>query len=271
MRTLRDAIYGSAVGDALGVPAEGKERGAYRIESMTGGGTHDMPKGTWSDDTSMTLALCAAINETGKLDLSVIRSNFEKWLYHNEFTGGWPSFSVGPTCLKAIEEKKGQTDPMSNGNGSLMRILPLAFTKADDETIRAVSAITHAHPISMNCCVFYVHLARKLIQGMNFNDALEKASKELSFDVSQNIGEMDESEIPNTGYVVDTLHAALWANAKGKTLKDILLLAVNHGGDTDTIGAVAGGLAGIRFGMDQIPQEWMDDLRGKEELDRYLF
>lgn len=127
--TLRDCVYGQAVGDALGVPYEFRARGTFECTGMAGHGSHNQPAGTWSDDTSMALATCDSIRTTGRVD------------------------------------------ERGNGNGSLMRILPLAFTGATDDEVRAVSAITHAHATSCEACVRMVRVARKLIAGIAYGMA----------------------------------------------------------------------------------------------------
>ena len=126
-KRLRDAVYGLAVGDAVGVPYEFTRRGSFQCAGMTGHGTHDQPAGTWSDDTSMTLATCASIKNMGKIDCEDIRRQFEAWFYEKKYTPFGEVFDYGITCSQAIENKKGEEDERSNGNGSLMRILPLAF------------------------------------------------------------------------------------------------------------------------------------------------
>lgn len=129
--TLRGCVYGQAVGDALGVSHEFRARGTFGCTGMAGHGSHNQPAGTWSDDTSMALATCDSIRATGR----------------------------------------GRTGERDNGNGSLMRILPLAFAGATDDEVRAVSAITHAHAISCEACVRMVRVARGLIAGIAYGMA----------------------------------------------------------------------------------------------------
>lgn len=272
MRTLRDGLLGLATGDALGVPVETRERDTYRVRGMEEGGVHHMPRGTFSDDTSLALATCAAIRaKGGRIDCALMRRYFKEWLLHGAFTADGKAFSVGATCLKAILSGKGQTGEMSNGNGSLMRILPLAFTKASDREIREVSAITHGAALSMDACVFYVHAARLLLEGRDFAASVREASRGTRFSAMPEKLEAPRDEIRSTGYVLDTLEAALWANGQGSSYREVVLAAVNLGGDTDTVGSVAGGLAGIRFGWRSIPADWLSALRGKEWIEKCLF
>lgn len=266
---LKSAIYGLAVADAVGVPYEFKMRGAFNAIDMVGHGSHNQPKGTWSDDTSMTLATCASIKGCGCIDVSDMLAKFRAWAHKGEYAIDGRVFDIGCTTSEALYTGKGKDDERSNGNGSLMRIIPLAFTDASDEDIEAVSAITHAHDISKAACVCYVHIARLLIRGKELSDILP--SIESPFDRIRTISTLDESEIKSSGYVVSTLEAALWAVSTTDNYRDAVLKAVNLGNDTDTVGAVAGGLAGIIYGLEGIPHKWLDSLKGKDIIENSLF
>lgn len=260
MFKLRDGIYGLAIADALGVPFEFKERGTFTCTGMVGFGTWNQVAGTWSDDTSMTLATCKSIKDKNKIDVENIRKNFEDWLFEGKFACHGETFDVGTTTREALGEGHGIDDFYANGNGSLMRILPLAFTDARDEEIESVSSITHAHEISRKACLDYVHLARKLIAG----EKLE----ELGLDHIKN---KPEDEIQSTGFVLHTFEASLWCLLNTNSYKEAVLKAINLGDDTDTTGAVTGGLAGIIYGFDNFPKEWVDELKGKDLIDECLF
>ena len=260
MTKLRDAIYGFAVADALGVPFEFKERGSFICSDCVGFGTWNKEAGTWSDDTSMTLATCKSIKDKGRVDTEDIRKNFKAWLFDDAFTADGKTFDVGGTTREALVLNRGMDDFYSNGNGSLMRILPLAFTDASDEEIEKVSAITHAHEISRKACLDYVHLARKLIEG----EKLEN----LGLD---DLKKKSEEEIKSTGFVLHTLESSLWCLLNTNNYKDAVLKAVNLGDDTDTTAAVTGGLAGIIYGFDEIPRDWIDKLKNKDLIEDCLF
>lgn len=262
---LKSAIYGFAVGDALGVPVEFKKRGSFRVDDMTGYGTHSQPCGTWSDDTSMTLASCCSIKEMGCVDVEDIRRRFGDWLYNGEYAIDGNVFDVGGTTSRAIRAGKGECGEYSNGNGSLMRILPLAFTDADNEMVGKVSAITHGHSLSIEYCVCYVKIARALLNGESMRNAFS-----LYKDYSKILARK-QSDVLSTGYVADTFEAALWCLSTTDSYKDAVLSAVNLGDDTDTVGAVTGGLAGIIYGMEDIPETWIEKLRGKEIIENCLF
>ena len=160
MPTLRDAIFGLAVGDALGVPYEFRPRGSFTCTGMVGYGTHDQPAGTWSDDTSMTLATCDSIRACGRVDTADMLSRFRAWIDDGAYAIDGVVFDYGNTTARALAAGTGCAGERDNGNGSLMRIAPLAFTDATDDEVRAVSAITHAHPVSTEACVEMVRVMR---------------------------------------------------------------------------------------------------------------
>lgn len=274
MATLKDAIYGVAIGDALGLPVQFRARDTYHIDGMIGHGCFDKEAGTWSDDTSMTLALCDSIRVRGKIDTADIRKKFEDWLDCGKYTPDGEAFDVGNTCYTAIKTGHGRNNDNSNGNGSLMRIIPLAFIDGmTDDEIAAVSAITHAHAISIEGCQIYVHIAQDLLAGISITEAIVKNTPQGKSKYSRLaiLNKLEQSDIRSSGYVVDTLEAALWCLLKTNNYRDALLLAVNLGDDTDTVGAVAGGLASIMYGMRSIPNEWLDALRRKNIIDGCLF
>ncbi len=277
-KQLYDAIFGLAIGDALGVPYEFMPRGSFTCRDMTGYGTHHQPAGTWSDDTSMTLATLRSLKDHhGRVIIEDIRRNFLRWLNESEFTAGGSVFDIGGTTCRALKTGIPGSGEFDNGNGSLMRILPLAFTDCTDEEIEAVSAITHAHWISKKACVIYVHVARRLLQGEDIDDIIPTLKYDPPFDRLCRINALDASEIKSSGYVVDTLEAALWAVSHKEwdeahryvILKDYgedVKNAINLGGDTDTVGALTGGLAGMIYGLGYYGEKWFTQLKGKEQI-----
>ena len=270
MNKMTDAILGLAIGDALGVPYEFEQRGTFTCTDMVGHGTHDQPAGTWSDDTSMTLATLDSLkNNNGKVVTDDIRRNFNDWLRQGDYTADGEVFDAGITTCTALRNGKPAVGEWDNGNGSLMRILPLAFVDCTDDEIRAVSAITHGHWISEEACVIYVHVAKRLLAGEDISSIIPTLNYEKPFDRLKFINILDISQIKSSGYVVDTLEAALWAvSHEGdweKSFRGDILAAVNLGKDTDTVGAVAGGLAGIIYGLDDV-SDWVEQLRNKEEI-----
>lgn len=283
MSKIISGLMGLVVADALGVPYEFKERGSFKATGMTGYGTHDMPPGTWSDDSSMTIATVKSIiDNKGKIDLYSIMNNFFDWYYYADFTPHGVVFDVGNTTRKAIHKYRSSGRTVEgcgcdafedNGNGSLMRMLPLAcILNINVPSIHAVSALTHAHDISKKACEIYVDFALGLMLGFDKNLTLDTVT---AFGVPEefqrliNIKDLTEDDIKSTGFVVDTLEAAIWSFMTTDNYKDCVLKAVNLGGDTDTIAAVAGGLAGIYYGIGGdkgIPYKWIDKTVKHAEL-----
>jgi len=277
---IKSAVTGLVVGDALGVPFEFKSKRELLenpCTGMVGYGTWNQPKGTWSDDTSMTLAtMDSVIRNNGEINYEGIMQNFTRWLVNDEFTQYNNTFDVGSTTLRAIENyiltgdalHCGFSDEYSNGNGSLMRILPLGFMGLDFETVSMVSSLTHAHERCQIACNFYVEIVKQLLNGdyATFCDCVDNASSIIQDYYKgsselvhfQNIFSKDYSNVKSSGYVINTLESALYCMRVGDGYKDTLLKAVNLGGDTDTVGAVCGGLAGLYYGFDDIPVEWVE-------------
>lgn len=281
---LYAAIFGLAIGDALGVPYEFEKRGSFNCIGMVGKGSHNQPPGTWSDDTSMTLATLKSIKDNnGKIVIDDIRNNFMKWLNESEFTANGEVFDVGHSTLKALMTGEPRMGEYENGNGSLMRILPLAFTDCTDDEIRAVSSITHGNSISTEACVIYVHVARRLIAGEDIDDIVPTLKYEKPFHRLHKLDKLKEKDIKSSGYVVDTLEAALWALVHKnwndtktaytmKGFEEDVLVAINLGDDTDTVGAVTGGLAGLQYGIGFYTwDQWFSILRNKELILDCLF
>jgi len=296
------AIFGVAVGDALGVPVEFSERYELKenpVEHMRGAGAHNQPPGTWSDDTSLTLCLVDSL--CNGYALSDIADKFLKWYNEGLWTPHGEAFDIGDTTLYALENlsmgisprESGGKDEYDNGNGSLMRISPLIFytyhmnLEERFKIVHEISSITHAHPRSLIACDYYVQYGIELLSGKSKEEAYfhtNKIIKEIFEDKREFNGELEhfrrilegkvwelpEDEIISHGYVVYTLEGALWSFINANDFKDAVLKAVNLGHDTDTFGAVTGGLAGPYYGYHTIPEEWLRKLQKKEEIETLL-
>ena len=262
--TLRAAIYGVAIGDALGVPYEFEQRNTFACSGMTGGGTWKQHTGTWSDDTAMTLATLDSLNHHGgQIDAEDMLNRFRMWLLHGDYAVKREVFDVGNTTKAALLSGHGLDDEHSQGNGSLMRVLPLAFTPCGFYDVEEVSAITHAHWTPKRACAEYVGLAKALLDGEQLRPAILEHIRlvcNIPWKLSRN-------DIQSGGYVLDTLQAAVWCLVTTNTYRDAVLEAVNLGGDTDTTAAVTGGLAGIMYGYESIPSEWVGALRDRRKID----
>jgi ADP-ribosylglycohydrolase len=300
MYNIKSVLFGIATGDALGVPVEFQGRRTIKqnpVTDMTGYGTYNLPPGTWSDDSSLTFCLAEAL--THDFDLNVIGQNFVKWLYHNYWTPRGHVFDVGISTKKAIYnlstgaqvDLAGGFNEDENGNGSLMRILPLLFYIKDKEIderyliTKQVSSITHGHIRSIIACFYYLEFARKLLPAQNdkfqiykklqteitgYLNSLSINPAEVSlFDrlLKENIHELPQEKISGSGYVLHTLEASTWCLLTTGNYKDAVLKAVNLGDDTDTTGAVTGGLAGLLYGYDNIPKNWIEQLARRDDIE----
>jgi ADP-ribosylglycohydrolase len=301
--SIHNAILGLVVGDALGVPVEFKSREYLKehpITDMVGYGTYNQPPGTWSDDSS--LALCLAEELTKGFSVRNIGESFVEWLYNNHWTPHGEVFDVGNTTGAAIERLKDGIPPEqsgikykeANGNGSLMRILPLLFYVQQNENdleryeiIRKVSAITHAHVRSTLSCFYYLEFARLIKNGVSKKDAYKRANESLlqltdklgvdPSEVSQfsrltdgTIDQLEENQIYSDTYVIYTLEASVWSILITDNYKDAVLRAVNLGKDTDTTAAVTGGLAGLMYGAENIPKEWITQIARLEDIEQVV-
>jgi ADP-ribosylglycohydrolase len=293
-------ILGLSVADALGVPVEFKSREELKqqpVTDMLGYGTYNQPPGTWSDDTS--LALCLLDSLANGLDYYDVMRKFHAWFNKAEYTPHGEVFDIGFTTRKAIKyfaqynEDPTMCGGMSendNGNGSIMRILPLVFYlranygdsfNENNEAVNIIhdiSAFTHSHQRSQISCGIYIFIANELIssgniesgvkQGIynaikyyeNSKDYFKKELPHFQRFFSDKFKNLPEKNIKSGGYVVDTLEAAVWCLLNTDTYESCVLKAVNLGGDTDTVAAVAGGLAGICYGLDAIPSKWKNEL-----------
>ena len=280
MSKIYDGIMGLVVGDALGVPFEFKKRDTFKATDMVGYGTYNLPDGTWSDDSSMTLATVdALITYKGKINLDEIMLNFSHWYSEGKFTPYGQCFDIGNTTRFAINKflkgfnisDCGCCGVNDNGNGSLMRILPLAFIPCSYNDINTVSALTHAHEISKKGCRLYLAVAEQILKGNGFRWLLTDAIFNGEYSGIRDIYKLTREDIKSTGYVVDTLEAALWCLYHTDNYKDCVLTAVNLGGDTDTIAAVAGGLAGCLYGCggkNGIPEKWIEQIARKDWIEK---
>ncbi len=295
VKTAEAAIIGAAVGDALGVPVEFQDRSQRAADPVTGMreyGTHHQPAGTWSDDTSMILATLSGFTAADGFDPAAVMEQFRLWVAEAKFTPHGEVFDIGIATRSAIRRFEQGTPALdcggagerSNGNGSLMRILPVALAWPDDPDLidktAQLSALTHAHERSKFCCAFYCLVASDLLHGGSIPEAtafawqimdqrwefsaeersrFEKLHPDLLFARSEN-------EIGSSGHVIDTLEAALWVNARHDNFADAVLHAVNLGDDTDTTACVAGGLAGLTYGLKGIPQDWQEVLVKRTDL-----
>ncbi len=304
-----DGIMGVVTGDALGCPVQfmSREEIAGRKEGpvtgMESGGAYKMPDGTWTDDSSMALATLDSIRKRGTVDPEDIMNKFVAWYEDGEYTPFGTAFDIGNTCGRAIEKFErehdvntcGGTGGYSNGNGSLMRIMPVclyAYEKGLSDadavkTIHEVSGLTHNHLRSKMACGLFYFCIKEILDGKgNLKERLQNGlNNGFSFyerDILNRVelsyyGRLRNLEefaaipgtgIKSTGYVVDSLEASVWVLIRTDNFKDCLLKAVNLGFDTDTIAAIAGGLAGLFYGYESIPEDWLSVIQRREWIEK---
>jgi ADP-ribosylglycohydrolase len=295
---IKSVLFGVAVGDALGVPVEFNNRQVIRknpVTEMIGYGTYNLPPGTFSDDSSLTFCLAEAL--TTEFDLNTIGQNFVKWFYNNYWTPRGNVFDIGIATRQAIDrlakgerpDLAGGFEASSNGNGSLMRISPLLFYLLDKpiaeryEITKQVSSITHGHIRSVIACFYYLEFARQLFERKDKFEIYRNLQTEVTnhltslsinptevvlFDrlLKQDIHGLTDENIFSSGYVLHTLEASIWCLLTTDNYKDAVLKAVNLGEDTDTTGAVTGGLAGLLYGLDSIPTNWLTQIAKHDDI-----
>jgi ADP-ribosylglycohydrolase len=296
---IKAAILGVAVGDALGVPVEFKSRSylkEYPVTDMKGYGTYNQPPGTWSDDSSLTFCLMQGL--LNGYDLHRIAGLFVNWKDNAYWTAHDERFDIGITTSESLNRFRVSNDPYNsgsksetaNGNGSLMRIMPMTFYTLNLDVeerfrmINEVSSITHGHVRSALACYYYVEFSIYLLKGVDkfsayrlannmFTDFLaahpEYKEEQTHFYriLAGNIHEEPENRIESSGYVMHSLEASLWCLLNADSYKETVLKAVNLGHDTDTTAAIAGGLAGLAFGLKSIPKMWVKRLARVDDIE----
>ena len=289
--TVYSAILGGVVGDALGVPYEFTYRedlACNPATTMRGYGTYNQPPGTWSDDSSMTLATLDSL--TNGVDYADMIDKFCKWIFQAEYTPYDDVFDYGNTTYNALRNYEynklkpldcGLNGERDNGNGSLMRIMPaVLYANAKEypvdkqiELIDNISSLTHAHKISKASCNIYNFISQEVINNpdKSFQESIEngidKSRKYYDNDEYQcfnriynSLFSLSADDLSSKGYVVYSLEVALYCCYHTNSYKQAVLDAVNLGRDTDTNAMIAGGLAGLYYGYDTIPSDWLSQI-----------
>lgn len=301
---IKGCLYGSIVGDALGVPVEFKERSylkKYPIKDMIGSDLsnqkYNYPAGMWSDDSSMNLLTIESLIKK-KYNSNDIMYRFSLWLNDNYMTPFGTLFDIGVTTKKAIENfnKKlpkfrwGLKDEKSNGNGSLMRMAPIAcyFVNGNDSLIIEkafeTSSLTHNHIRSKLACAYLCILLKNLLKNNSLSKSLKNTNHILEPYISEHkekvafnrildsvkLINLPEKEIKSSGYVIHCLEASIWSAGNTKSFKSSILKAVNLGDDTDTTACVTGMITGSMYGNTEIPINWKKVLAKKDIIDELI-
>lgn len=282
-------LVGMAVGDAVGTTLEFKARDSYaHITDMVGGGPFGLDAGTWTDDTSMALALGEALLASAAkgsvFESGEAQRRFVDWWRNGAFSPTGSCFDIGIATREALARFEetgdpiaGSTDPYSAGNGSLMRLAPVAIwgTRQDPAVVTRVarqqSMTTHAADACLEACEAYALVLRAAILGAGLEDALAAASGKYGPEIGPIMAGSwrgkARDQIASSGFVAHSLEAAIWSVANTTSFDDAVLLAANLGDDADTTAAIAGQLAGAIYGASSIRQTWLDKLAWRDEIE----
>ena len=327
-RMWTDGIMGVLAGDMLGNPVQFMSRPSVLkrglVKGMEAGGVFHMPAGSWTDDGSMTLCILDSLIEKRCLDYDDIMEKFIRWDRDGAYTPFGKAYDQGITCLDAIDKYArthkwtscGRTGEHANGNGGLMRIMPVCLYAAVKETdgtftekdavqaVHNITLLTHNHLRACTASGIYYFMCREILKLRGFltdtNPAEGSAAAEsqthtirgalqrgmdaaVAFYTKNNLddelscyrrlkdlsgfAEVPSDKIRSSGYVVDTLESAVWNLITTGSLEQALLQAVNLGDDADTVGAVAGGLAGLYYGYDSVPATWKSAMQKRSWLE----
>jgi len=278
----RGCLLGLAIGDAVGTTLEFKPPGSFEpITDMVGGGPFGLAPGEWTDDTSMALCLAASLIKRGGFDARDQMQRYIKWWREGYMSSTGRCFDVGITVSNALRRFEqtsnpfsGSTDPNTAGNGSLMRLapVPLFFANNPIEAIERSgesSRTTHGAQTAVDACRYFAGLLVGAINGVDKEALLSPGycpvpgywdkhplHPAIAVVANGSFKIKEPPEIRGTGYVVESLEAALWAFHRTNSFREAVLLAVNLGDDADTTGAICGQLAGAYYGLSGISEAW---------------
>ena len=294
--TMRDRFRGSLLGlaacDALGTTLEFRPPGTFEpIDDMVGGGPFGLVPGQWTDDTSMALCLAASLIECRGFDPTDQMERYVRWLEDGYMSSIGSCFDIGNTVADALtrfadtgEPYAGSSDPWSAGNGSLMRLAPAPMYFAVDaaeaiDRSADSSRTTHGAAEAVDACRYFGGLLVGALHGVDKDTLLSARycpvedqwqKTPLADKIAEIAGgsfkRREPPEIRGTGYVVESLEAALWAFDRSQDFREGALMAVNLGDDADTTGAIYGQIAGAYYGVKSIPANWRDLLTMNDEI-----
>jgi ADP-ribosyl-[dinitrogen reductase] hydrolase len=296
----RGALLGLAIGDALGAAVEFKPAGSFpEVTGYRGGGPHGLEPGEWTDDTSMALALADSIGDVG-WDLDDQAKRYVDWWRSGVYSVNGRVFDVGITTQISLQRycetgdafNSGDPSSRASGNGSIMRLapVPVAYVRLIPDQINLLverlvesSRPTHRSEQCLSACAYMGTVICGLLHGLTREEVLDSGWPPIRevqqvFPLHPEIREIAQGsfrtkrppEIRGSGYVVESLEAALWAFHNADSFEEAVLRAVNLGDDADTTGAVCGQVAGAYFGESQIPQELRTGLAGRDQIEPIL-
>jgi ADP-ribosyl-[dinitrogen reductase] hydrolase len=280
----RGCLLGLALGDALGTTLEFAARDAHpRVNDLVGGGPFGLKPGQWTDDTAMALALGDSLQVVDGLDERDLMERFVAWYREGRYSCTGTCFDIGVTTRQALERFRrdgdpiaGSTDPRAAGNGSLMRLAPVALRFRGDraalvDAARRQSRTTHEADEAIDACAAFAELLAEAIDGARGDEVLAPRPSTHRPSIASILAgswrAKTRAEIASSGYVVHTLEAALWCVARTTSFRDAVVLAANLGDDADTVAAVTGQLAGALWGAASMPAPWLDQLAWRHEIE----
>lgn len=277
-------LLGLACGDAVGTTVEFSPRGTFPpVTDMTGGGPFGLQPGQWTDDTSMALCLAHSLVDHKGFNPVDQMNRYCNWINDGYMSSTGECFDIGGTVLQAIRTYQrtqdpfsGSTDPQSAGNGSIMRLapIPMFYALSLKKTIHysgESSRTTHAADEAIECAQLFGAQLRAALLGGNKQEILSgpgfkpNAPKVIAL-ANAAYADKNEQQIRGSGYVVESLEAALWCFLNTNSFKDAVLLATNLGDDADTTAAIVGQVAGAFYGVSAIPEHWLNVLAMKQEI-----
>jgi len=284
---FRGCLVGLAVGDAVGTAVEFRARGTFEpLTELVGGGPFDLSPGQWTDDTSMALCLAASLLECGGFDAEDQIRRYLRWRDTGYMSSNGRCFDIGSTVSSALARYEslldplaGSSDPLTAGNGCIMRLapVPMYFAKNPDEAVRfaAESArTTHGAAECLDACRLLAAMLCAALTGADKESILlghgapglsEPRILELAGGAYRN---KEAGEIRGSGYVVHSLEAALWCFHRADSFEEAVLMAANLGDDADTTAAVCGQVAGAHYGMEGIPPRWLRKLAARSMIEQ---
>ncbi|MDR2195677.1 MAG: O-acetyl-ADP-ribose deacetylase [Gallionellaceae bacterium] len=285
LNRYQGSLLGLACGDAVGVSVEFLARGSFPpVTGMSGGGIFNLEAGKWTDDTSMALCLAESLVEEKRFDPHGQMTRYLNWWRHGYFSSTGTCFDIGGTTRSALARFEVSDNPYSGsdapntaGNGSLMRLAPVALFFHPDLSLvlryaAESSRLTHAAPEAVDCCRLLAFVISRALSGLHRNALLLDAAQHLKEPAVLAIANgsylsKSESNIRGSGYAVESLEASLWCIAHTNSFRDAILAAANLGDDADTTAAITGQIAGALYGRDAIPQDWLDRLYMRGDIE----
>lgn len=281
---FQGALLGLAAGDAVGTTVEFKARGSFpSLTDMVGGGPFRLKAGQWTDDTSMALCLASSLIEKQGFDADDQMQRYNRWRVDGYMSSTGRCFDIGVTVSEALSQYlatknpySGSTNPFAAGNGSLMRLAPIAiYYHSDLESMihfaSESSRTTHGAKECLDACAYFASLLHAAFLGLDKTEILsssfyQASTRKIKKIQSQAYLNKSVNEVKGTGYVVESLEAALWCFAKTDNFRDAILMAANLGEDADTTAAICGQIAGAYYGVEAIPKSWREKIHQAEMI-----